>query len=75
MLLAVTPSSYAKFAAALITETLVENRRHELEAVLARYLEFHGMTSEVPATRRLALGCSRNGCVRGRENKAHVRLG
>jgi hypothetical protein len=44
-MLTVPPSAYARFSAALIAETLVENRRHELEEVLARYLQFHGMTS------------------------------
>jgi len=40
------PSAYARFSAALLTETLVENRRHELESILARYLQFHGMTDD-----------------------------
>lgn len=38
-------SPYAKFSAALLAETLVQNRQHELEEVLARYLQFNGMTS------------------------------
>jgi hypothetical protein len=42
----VTPSHYAKFAAALLADTLIENRRHELESILARYLQLHGMTED-----------------------------
>src|ERR1043166_509270 len=40
----VVASPYATFSAALLTETLLENKRHDLEEVLARYLELHGLT-------------------------------
>lgn len=39
-------SPYAKFSAALLAETILEDKQPDLVDVLARYLEIHGFASE-----------------------------
>jgi hypothetical protein len=45
-MLPVIPCAYAKYAARLLTESLIDGRHPDFEQVLARYLEAFGVTAD-----------------------------
>jgi hypothetical protein len=62
-------SSYARFSAALLAETIVEGRRHDLQEVLARYLQFNGQTSSYDLRNDMLWGAGQMADFVGTERK------